>query len=104
MGTTEPVGGLLFGDGSAKEENHQGFFRTPSKKDDNSLDFRSAFLKPEEGLGDTEPTFLTPFSRTPPSKRLAFRVLRETIVKGRKFLELQTWNPHAPAKRVCPTI
>jgi len=69
MGTTEPVGGLLFGDGSAKEENHQGFFRTPSKKDDNSLDFGSAFLKPEEGLGDTEPTFLTPFSRTPPSKR-----------------------------------
>jgi len=67
--TTEPVGGLLFGDGSAKEENHQGFFRTPSKKDDNSLDFGSAFLKPEEGLGDTEPTFLAPFSRTPPSKR-----------------------------------
>ena len=193
---TEPVGGLLFGDGSAKEEN---FFKTPSKKDDNSLDFGSAFLKPEGGLGDTEPTFLDPFSRTPPSKRqnqgpsptparqaphtgdesakkesnsdvlsslqrlgdqdprtfdpsniptsgrassllllawikdskgrtlfqrlapisspalsaehpprgkrrLAFRVLREAIVKGRKFLELQTWNPHASAKRVCPTI
>jgi len=63
----EPVGGLFFGDGSSKEENQQGFFRTPSKKDGNSLDF--AFLKPEEGLGDTEPTFLAPFSRTPPSKR-----------------------------------
>ena len=63
---TEPVGGLLFGDGSAKEEN---FFKTPSKKDDNSLDFGSAFPKPDEGLGDTEPTFLDPFSRTPPSKR-----------------------------------
>ena len=63
----EPVGGLFFGDGSSKEENQQGFFRTPSKKDDNSLDF--AFPKPEGGLGDTEPTFLTPFSRTPPSKR-----------------------------------
>ena len=63
----EPVGGLFFGDGSSKEENQQGFFRTPSKKDSNSLDF--AFLKPEEGLGDTEPTFLAPFSRTPPSKR-----------------------------------
>ena len=63
---TEPVGGLLFGDGSAKEEN---FFKTPSKKDDNSLDFGSAFLKPEGGLGDTKPTFLAPFSRTPPSKR-----------------------------------
>ena len=63
----EPVGGLFFGDGSSKEENQQGFFRTPPKKDGNSLDF--AFLKPEEGLGDTEPTFLAPFSRTPPSKR-----------------------------------
>ena len=188
----EPVGGLFFGDGSSKEENHQGFFRTPSKKDDNSLDF--AFPKPEGGLGDTEPKFLAPFSRTPPSKsqnqgpsptptsqaprtgdestkkksnsdvlplqklgdqdhrtffpsniqllhhlltvalllawikyskgrtpfqrlatisspalsakhppsgkrRLLFRVLREAIVKGRKFLELQTWNSHASAKR-----
>ena len=63
----EPVGGLFFGDGSSKEENHQGFFRTPSKKDGNSLDF--AFPKPEGGLGDTEPKFLAPFSRTPPSKR-----------------------------------
>ena len=63
----EPVGGLFFGDGSSKEENQQGFFRTPSKKDGNSLDF--AFLKPEEKLGDTESTFLAPFSRTPPSKR-----------------------------------
>ena len=63
----EPVGGLFFGDGSSKEENQQGFFRTPSKKDSNSHDF--AFLKPEEGLGDTEPTCLAPFSRTPPSKR-----------------------------------
>ena len=63
----EPVGGLFFGDGSSKEENQQGFFRTPSKKDDNSLDF--AFPKPEGGLGDTEPKFLAPFSRTPPSKR-----------------------------------
>ena len=63
----EPVGGLFFGDGSSKEENQQGFFRTPSKKDDTSLDF--AFPKPEGGLGDTEPKFLAPFSRTPPSKR-----------------------------------
>jgi len=54
----EPVGGLFFGDGSSKEENQQGFFRTPSKKDGNSLDF--AFPKPEGGLGDTEPTFLAP--------------------------------------------
>ena len=63
----EPVGGLFFGDGSSKEENQQGFFRTPSKKDPNSHDI--AFLKPEGGLGDTEPTFLAPSSRTPPSKR-----------------------------------
>ena len=45
-------------------------------------------------------------AKHPPSgkRRLAFGVLREAIVKGRKFLELQTWNPHASAKRVCPTI
>merc|ERR1719204_2442755 len=43
-------------------------------------------------------------AKHPPSgkRRLAFRVLREAIVKGRKFLELQTWNRHASAKRACP--
>jgi len=64
----DQAGGSLFGNSSSSlGGGDQGsFFKPPSasKNEANFLDFGSTFSKP-----DAEPTFLAPFSRTPPRKR-----------------------------------
>jgi len=66
-------GGLFFGDSSSSGGggDHESFFKpsSASKNDGSFLDFGSAFSKPEVSSTEAEPTFLAPFSRTPPRKR-----------------------------------
>jgi len=65
--TEEQTGGSFFGNDSSSGDADSGSFFKPasaSKNEGNFLDFGSAFSKPE-----AEPTFLAPFSRTPPRKR-----------------------------------
>jgi len=65
--TEEQSGGSFFGNDSSSGDGDNGNFFKPSsasKNEGNFLDFDSTFSKPE-----SEPTFLAPFSRTPPRKR-----------------------------------
>jgi len=63
----DQTGGSLFGNSSTSGGGDQESFFKPSSASENEanfLDFGSTFSKPE-----AEPTFLAPFSRTPPRKR-----------------------------------
>jgi len=65
--TEEQTGGSFFGNDSSSGDGDQGSFFKPSSasmNEGNFLDFGGTFSKPE-----AEPTFLAPFSRTPPRKR-----------------------------------
>jgi len=66
-------GGSFFGDTSTSGGggDHESFFKpsSASKNEGSFLDFGSAFSKPEGSSAGAEPTFLAPFSRTPPRKR-----------------------------------
>jgi len=65
--TEEQTGGSFFGNDSSSGDGDHGSFFKPSpasKTEGNFLDFGGTFSKPE-----AEPTFLAPFSRTPPRKR-----------------------------------
>jgi len=61
------AGGLFFGNNSSSGGgDHESFFKpsSASKNEGSFLDFDGALSKPE-----VEPTFLAPFTRTPPRKR-----------------------------------
>ena len=65
--TEEQTVGSFFGNDSSSGDGDHGSFFKPSpasKTEGNFLDFGGTFSKPE-----AEPTFLAPFSRTPPRKR-----------------------------------
>ena len=67
----EQAEGSVFGDSSSSGfDIFNGKSPSSSKKRGSSTDFgSSAFSKPEDGSTEAEPTFLAPFSRTPPRKR-----------------------------------
>jgi len=66
-------GGSFFGESSSSGGggDHESFFKpsTASKNEGSFFDFGSTFSNPEGGSTEAEPTFLAPFSRTPPRKR-----------------------------------
>ena len=67
----EQAEGSVFGDSSSSGfDIFNGKSPSSSKKRGSSTDFGSSALsKPEDGSTEAEPTFLAPFSRTPPRKR-----------------------------------
>jgi len=71
--TEDNSGGSFFGNSSSSGDgrDHESFFKpsATSKNDESFLDFGSAFSKPEGSSTEAEPTFLAPFSRTPPRKK-----------------------------------
>ena len=66
--TGENSGGSFFGNSSLSGggRDHESFFKM---NEESVLDFGSAFSKPEGSSTEAEPTFLAPFSRTPPRKK-----------------------------------
>ena len=71
--TEDNSGGSFFGNSSSSGDgrDHESLFKpsATSKNDESFLDFGSAFSKPEGSSTEAEPTFLAPFSRTPPRKK-----------------------------------
>ena len=69
----ENSGGSIFGNSSSSGGggDQESFFKpsTASKNEESFFDFGSAFPKPEGNSTEAEPTFLAPFSRTPPRKK-----------------------------------
>ena len=65
----ESSGMSFFDNASAMGEPQESFFKSPSKEKEFSLDSSGTFSKSEGVVIESEPTFLAPFSRTPPRKR-----------------------------------
>ena len=65
----ESSGRSFFDNASAMGEPQESFFKSPSKEKEFSLDLSGTFSKSEGVVIESEPTFLAPFSRTPPRKR-----------------------------------
>merc|ERR1719260_630928 len=55
--------------GDHSSTTQESFFKSPSKEKEFSLDLSGTFSKSEGVVIESEPTFLAPFSRTPPRKR-----------------------------------
>ena len=65
----ESSGRSFFDNASAMGEHQESFFKSPSKGEKFSLDLSGTFSKSEGVVIESEPTFLAPFSKTPPRKR-----------------------------------
>ena len=65
----ESSGRSFFDNLSAMGEHQESYLKSPSKEKKFSLDLSGTFSKSEGVVIESDPTFLAPFSKTPPRKR-----------------------------------